>query len=502
MTLIEFVFAMLKQYFGGIASIFFSPIVGLSNILDFGAYAAAIESYMYMNGGVSWLMVIAIIIFMLLVTAMIAFLCYLVIKKILKVTKSMRDQAVLLKEMSRMDRELAHVYAVLDKKIQEELDRMGGEDEELEEVPLEEEEMEDPTQRFTKLILMDEKYAGGYPEKLLKDYTLLDICFNFRNWAATNLRLFFDEEIVREFVAGFSAVRLVILQGISGTGKTSLPYAFGKFLRNDSFIQAIQPSWRERSEMLGYFNEFTKKYYEPEFLRNLYVAQYSNNMFLTVLDEMNIARVEYYFAEFLSILEMPKPDEWIVEIVARSMANDPKFIHEGKMTLPSNMWFIGTANNDDSTFAVSDKVYDRAIIIDIDKKFTPFEPEEGEQMSIDARELYRLFEEARQNNILDPENFRKLEILDSYVIEHFRIAFGNRIMRQVTNFIPAYIECGGTEVNGLDYMIVKKVFRKFASLNISAIRDEIPELLAKLDELWGPDSFPQSREFLERLAKS
>ncbi len=294
MTLIEFVFAMLKQYFGGIASIFFSPIVGLSQILSFGDYAAAIESYMYMNGGVSWLMVIAIILFMLVITAAIVFLCVLVVKKILKITKSMRDQAVLLKEMSRMDRELAHVYAVLDKKIQEELDRMGGEDEEdeeLSEIAVEEEIVEDPTQRFTKLILMDEKYAGGYPEKLLKDYTLLDICTNFRNWSATNLRLFFDDEIVREFVAGFSAVRLIILQGISGTGKTSLPYAFGKFLRNDSFIQAIQPSWRERSEMLGYFNEFTKKYYEPEFLRNLYVAQYSNNMFITVLDEMNIARV-------------------------------------------------------------------------------------------------------------------------------------------------------------------------------------------------------------------
>lgn len=331
----------------------------------------------------------------------------------------------------------------------------------------------------------------------------MEVCQNFRNFSASRMKLYYDEEIVREFVAALACVRLVILQGISGTGKTSLPYSFGKFLGGDgSFIQAIQPSWRERSEMLGFFNDFTKRYKEPEFLRNLYEALYSNNVHLTVLDEMNIARVEYYFAEFLSVLEVPRKEEWIVELVAKPEADDPKLLVNGKLTLPPNMWFIGTANNDDSTFAISDKVYDRAVIIDIDKKFELFEPEDADPMPLDCRKLYQLFDEAKERNIIAQENIDKIGKLDLYVIDHFRVAFGNRIMRQIYNFVPVYIDCGGTELNGIDFILVKKVFRKFALLSASYLKREIPGLFAMLDDLWGPNEFPQSRAFLNGLLKN
>ena len=64
-------------------------------------------------------------------------------------------------------------------------------------------------------------------------------------------------------------------------------------------------------------------------------------------------------------------------------------------------------------------------------------------------------------------------VLDDYVIEHFRLAFGNRIVKQLRDFVPAYVGCGGTEIDGLDYVLARKVFRKFESLNLSYIRDEI-----------------------------
>ena len=93
---------------------------------------------------------------------------------------------------------------------------------------------------------------------------------------------------------------------------------------------------------------------------------------------MNIARVEYYFAEMLSVLEMPNQTEWNLELVASSWDNDPKHLTEGKLQIPPNVWYIGTANNDDSTFAVSDKVYDRALVINLDSKGVEFEaPETG-----------------------------------------------------------------------------------------------------------------------------
>jgi hypothetical protein len=160
--------------------------------------------------------------------------------------------------------------------------------------------------RFFRLTTVDNFYKTEYkaPE-YDNSITLEEFCIRYRNFAASRLRLYYDIEIIRYFVAALGACRLIILQGISGTGKTSLPYSFGKYLQMDSTIAAVQPAWRDRTELFGYFNEFTKVFNETEFLRAVYEANYVKDPHVIVLDEMNIARVEYYFAEMLSVLEMP-----------------------------------------------------------------------------------------------------------------------------------------------------------------------------------------------------
>ena len=76
------------------------------------------------------------------------------------------------------------------------------------------------------------------------------------------MHLYYDIKTIRLFIAGMASTKLIILQGISGTGKTSLPYSFGKFLQKDTTIASVQPSWRDRTELFGYFNEFTKNFNE------------------------------------------------------------------------------------------------------------------------------------------------------------------------------------------------------------------------------------------------
>ncbi|MGB4126996.1 MAG: hypothetical protein WBK92_02350, partial [Bacilli bacterium] len=73
---------------------------------------------------------------------------------------------------------------------------------------------------------------------------------------------------------------------------------------------------------------------------------------------MNLARIEYYFAEFLSIMEMPNPQEWYVEVTKTADEMNPVQLVNGKLLIGQNIWFFGTANNDDSTFTITDKVYD------------------------------------------------------------------------------------------------------------------------------------------------
>ena len=302
-------------------------------------------------------------------------------------------------------------------------------------------------------------------------------------------------------VAAFSSTRLIILQGISGTGKTSLPYAWGKFLQNDSQIASVQPSWRDRSELFGYFNEFTKRFSETEVLKRMYEATYTDKVYLTILDEMNIARVEYYFAEMLSILEMPSRDEWIVDLVPSGWPSDPTHFVNGRFNLPVNMWYVGTANNDDSTFAISDKVYDRAIPINIDTKGVPFDAPFTENLNLSYKHLEEMFIAAKEQYRVSEETLAKVAALDDYVIEHFRLAFGNRIVKQLRDFVPVYVGCGGTEVDGLDYVLTNKIFRKFEGLNLAFIRDEIDGLIAYLSELFGEENMQEAKAYLRRLKK-
>ena len=313
--------------------------------------------------------------------------------------------------------------------------------------------------------------------------------------------LFYEPKIIRLFLSSFASTRLIILQGISGTGKTSLPYAWGKFLQNDAVIVSVQPSWRDRSELFGYFNEFTKRYNETELLKKMYEATYNDNVYVSILDEMNIARVEYYFAEMLSILEMPSRAEWIVDLVPSVWPSDPKHLEEGKFHLPDNMWYVGTCNNDDSTFAVSDKVYDRAMPIDINSKGKPFEAPYTDHLTLSYKHLEGMLDEAKEKHKVSEENLHKVELLDDYVIEHFRLAFGNRIVKQLREFVPAYVGCGGTEIEGLDYVLAKKVLRKFESLNLSFIRDEVDGLIAYLDELFGEGAMYECIDYLKRLQR-
>ena len=131
----------------------------------------------------------------------------------------------------------------------------------------------------------------------------------------------------------------------------------------------------------------------------MYEANYSKDIYVTVLDEMNIARVEYYFAEFLSLLELPNPDERYIDVVSDKWENDPAQLKDGRIKLPQNMWFIGTANNDDSTFAISDKVYDRAMILNLDAKSERYSAPKTGQKRISYEQFESLVAEATKEYV-------------------------------------------------------------------------------------------------------
>ncbi len=356
--------------------------------------------------------------------------------------------------------------------------------------------------RFFRLTTVDNYYKEVYvcPE-YDNEVTLEEFCDRFRAYAAAELGLYYDIKLIRHFIASMGAVRIIILQGISGTGKTSLPYAFGKFVNNDSTVVSVQPAWRERTELYGYFNEFTSKYTETEFLRAVYEANYVRDPGIIILDEMNIARVEYYFAEMLSILEMPIESEWKVAITSAVWDNDPCLIEDGKVRIPNNVWFVGTINNDDSTFAVADKVYDRAIPIDLDSRAEPFEAESDGHISVSTDHLSEMFNRAKENYPLSEEILEKLEQVNAYLIKNFRLAFGNRIMKQLKDYVPCFVACGGTELEAVDFMVAKKVLRKFESLSLDFMKDELNNFITYLDKMFGKENMTVCKEYINYLKR-
>jgi hypothetical protein len=358
--------------------------------------------------------------------------------------------------------------------------------------------------RFTKLIEVDLQY-GESPHAVFmqeRDFlTLRELVQHFINYAASQLGLFYEFKVVAAYFAGMATSKIIILEGISGTGKTSLPYAMGKFFNNSADIISVQPSWRDRSEMIGYLNEFTKKFNESDFLKALYESTYREDINFIVLDELNLARIEYYFAEFLSILEMPSQSDWLIEIVPSSESEDPKNLINGKVLVPQNLWFIGTANKDDSTFTITDKVYDRASIIEMNARIDAIDAPYTESIYMNYEYLNTLFEAAKQEHVLSQRALSNLDKLDEFITSRFKVTFGNRILKQIRDFIPVYVGCGGDEVDGLDYMVARKVLRKFESLNLPFLVEEIKELIALMQRMFGKDKFTESVEYLESLLR-
>lgn len=362
----------------------------------------------------------------------------------------------------------------------------------------------DPNEsRFFRLTTVDNYYKTEYqPPVYDETIGLEELCDRFRRFSASQLGLYYDLDMMRCFLASMGTARIIILQGISGTGKTSLAYAFGKFVDKDTSLVPVQPAWRERTELYGYYNEFTRKYTETEFLKAVYEANYYRDPHVIILDEMNIARVEYYFAEMLSILELPNKEDWKVNIASSVWDNDPCLLEDGNVRIPDNVWFVGTINNDDSTFAVADKVYDRAIPIDLDSRAEAFECEPADPVHITNGHLMQLFAQAREQYSLSEEMQDKLEQLNLYLIKNFKLAFGNRIIRQLKDFVPIYIACGGTELKGVDFMIAKKVLRKFESLSLGFMKDELTKFETYLDKLFGKNTMTSCKEYVEYLKRN
>lgn len=198
------------------------------------------------------------------------------------------------------------------------------------------------------------------------------------NLAASGLA--FDERIINAFHTGLKVADyspLVVLAGISGTGKSLLPELYAHAIGMNFLQVAVQPRWDSPQDMLGFYNYMEGSFKATELSRLLWQSDPFNNkkaqqraMNLVLLDEMNLARVEYYFSDMLSKLEVrrgldPKtqPEERKAAEIVIDCGYSKEVASTRRIYVGKNTLFVGTMNEDESTQSLSDKVVDRSNII-------------------------------------------------------------------------------------------------------------------------------------------
>ena len=280
-------------------------------------------------------------------------------------------------------------------------------------------------------------------------------------------KLYFRLDDIRLLLAGLAMSQLHIFQGISGTGKTSLAKAFAKAVGGFCTDISVQAGWRDRDDLLGHYNAFEKKFYEKDCLQGLYRAgteTFGEHIHIILLDEMNLSRPEQYFAEFLSALEKNDINDRVISLSESELPNAPKYLKEGrKIQVPRNVWFIGTANHDETTNEFADKTYDRAFVMNLPRNEETFAIQQYERANFGVNTLQKLFKEAEKTyqkttkSLLDDLKNHHLTLL---LEENFGLGWGNRFEAQALRFIPVFMACGGSALMALDHLLASRMLRQ------------------------------------------
>lgn len=319
---------------------------------------------------------------------------------------------------------------------------------------------------FISCSEMDEKYNKA--TKFNKNSISEDWLNNMQQAIAqvTDNELYYDKNTIRSFIAGLAMSKFSILQGISGTGKTSLPKAFAEAIGGNFGVVEVQSGWKDRQDLIGYYNTFEKKYYEGKFLKWLYMAgtpKYNDKPFFIILDEMNLSHPEHYFADLLSIMEETNPEKQVLNI-SDKVSDIPQLmsqLEEGGLGLkiPKNVWFIGTANHDETTLQFAPKTYDRANILEMPINIDRFKIEDidTDKVKISNDNFLAFTRDQKWNEQKKVEQYLTSDFKN--ICAKLGIGWGNRLQKQINLFIPVFIALDGEIADALDHIIASKVLR-------------------------------------------
>jgi len=336
---------------------------------------------------------------------------------------------------------------------------------------------------------------------------------------------FFSKEILTRYFLSLKTKPFVILTGISGTGKTKIAQIFAEYMCQDAAKEerdkriafvSVRPDWMDNKGLLGYYNPLDEKYHATQLLGLLLEAEaHPKKPYFVILDEMNLAKVEQYFSDFLSIMESRTAGNPLGEMLYLHTLKKAETPGGRPITqcfrIPSNVYFTGTVNVDESTYMFSPKVLDRANVIE----FNNVDLASYERGMVAADRFVLKYQDVREKllptagetpfcsktdftTILStaPEAVSYLsKILD--ILRPYNLHFGYRVINEIARFI-----CRAGELidsfdldEAVDIQIIQKILPKF-----HGTQAKLEEPLGKLLIFCHGDDGIPDESYLEKAA--
>lgn len=352
-------------------------------------------------------------------------------------------------------------------------------------------------------------------DDVLKDFNVsstVDYIYNY----ITNQGYTYDKSLIKNLYISLKTKPFVILSGISGTGKSKIVELFAKALgattENKRFkLIPVKPDWSDSSDLLG-FRNIEGKFTCGEITEIAYRAMMNPEVpYFICLDEMNLARVEYYFSDILSIMETRRCNEK-GEIITNVLLSEPQIGRDaasistyGDVYIPQNLYIIGTVNMDETTFPFSKKVLDRANTIEFNKVDLSysFDDEEDSTEDQNDNDQCRVY----HNNFLKSEFLKikdckenkdiALKTIDrligiNNILQKYDNHFGYRVRDEIVFYMIYARKYGLMDFDeAFDFCMVQKILPK-----ISGSSSETLEILASIFEYIN-DYKIQNKEYME-----
>lgn len=309
---------------------------------------------------------------------------------------------------------------------------------------------------------------------------------------------YFDDETLYNYHISLKTRPLVILAGLSGTGKSKLSQLYAEALgcSEEQYLRlAVRPSWNDDRYLLGYLNTITNEYFtEPAVDFIMRAAQDEDHLYFFCLDEMNLAHVEYYFSQFLSALEEDDPTRRTIPLlsegVQRRLKAQGKVIDvPASVSIPTNLLFTGTINVDETTQPISDKVIDRANTLEffaVDLAKIP-ERRAGPEIATISALTWRSYQARRP-----VESYRSHIVEIGSILNKADMGLGYRVLREIELYLGNSENLLSPEV-AFDLQVKQRILPRVRGTE--AIREVLDDLLTFTQR----NSLPRSEQRLNEM---